>query len=178
MDKESVRKKALGKRNEISEEDLKRKSRSIIAKLETLNEFIQAFRVLAYYSHGNEVQTLEALEHWSAEKQLFLPKLNEDSSFIALPHGELKPNRYGIPEPVSGSEPEELDLIIVPGVAFDKSGGRLGMGKGYYDRFLSSHKGVLRVALAFHEQILASIPQKPYDESVDIIVTDREIIRR
>jgi len=177
MNKEQLRRKAIVIRNQIFEEDYRKKSKLIISRLEELEEFIQAHNVLAYYSHGKEVITTDSLNRWSEEKELYLPTLNEDSSFIALPYGDLVKNRYGIHEPTQGDEPDKLDLIIVPGVAFDRNGGRLGMGKGYYDRFLVDKKGVMKIALAFHEQIVASIPKKPYDINVDIIITDKEIIR-
>ena len=177
MDKETLRKKALENRNQISEAKRREKSKAIIEKLEGLEEFSQAEKVLAYYSFGSEVETKEVLEKWAEEKQLYLPKLNEDSSFQALPYGPLKENRYGIPEPAEGKPAEKLDLIILPGVAFDRNGGRLGMGKGYYDRFLADMKGVLKIALAFQEQVLDSVPLSTYDENVNLIITDCEIIR-
>jgi len=178
MNKESLRKEVILKRDNITLEDRTIKSKLIISKLEGLSEFIQAKKVLSYYSYGSEVKIVDAMEKWAKQKELYLPKLNKDLSFKALPYDELVKNRYGIPEPISGEGTKDLDLIIIPGTAFDKKGGRLGMGKGYYDRFLSKHKDVLRIGLAFDEQILESVPQKPYDEIVDIIITDKEIIRR
>ena len=177
MDKETLRKKALKTRDQIPEAERKKKSEAIIKRLEGLKEFSQAEKILAYFSFGSEVETKESLENWAREKQLYLPRLNEDSSFQALPYGPLKENRYRIAEPAEGIPAKKLDMIILPGLAFDRNGGRLGMGKGYYDRFLAEMKGVLRIALAFQEQVLDSIPLSTYDESVDLIITDCEIIR-
>jgi len=116
------------------------------------------------------------MAEWDLGKALYLPKLTDEFSFKAIKYGELSSNQYGIPEP-SGEEATSLDLILVPGVAFDRQGNRIGMGKGYYDRFLAKQKNVLKIGLAFSEQILASIPKEPYDEIVDLIITDEEVIR-
>lgn len=79
----------------------------------------------------------------------------------------------GIPVPVS-----EIDLVIVPGLAFDEQGNRLGRGRGFYDRFLShpDFRG-LKCALAFEEQIVAAIPVAPDDVPVDMVVTDVRVLR-
>lgn len=177
MDKETLRKEAVTRRMNMPDTLRKQKSELIIHTLNSLMVFQSAQNLLAYYSHGAEVDTLGSLPEWDMKKDLYLPRLTEENSFKAMKYGELTPNKFGIPEPTGDQEAGTLDLILVPGVAFDREGNRLGMGKGYYDRFLSGQKGVLRVALAFSEQILANIPKESYDETVDMIITDEEIIR-
>ena len=71
---------------------------------------------------------------------------------------------------------EEVSVILVPGLAFTRNGSRLGRGAGFYDRFLDAHPAALRLGVAFSEQILESLPEEEWDERVDIILTDREII--
>lgn len=184
MDKPAIRQLALEKRNALGEADRKSKSHEIGKRLESLEVFQNAKTVLAYYSHHREVDTLGLMKKWIKEKTFLLPKLKSDNSFLALPISsldELELNRYGIPEPAMPSTKEgeklKLDLIIVPGVAFDRKGNRIGMGKGYYDRFLAGQKGVPRVALAYSEQVLDRVPKEPYDEGVDWIITEDELIR-
>jgi 5-formyltetrahydrofolate cyclo-ligase len=183
MNKAEIRQLALEKRNALSEADKKTKSDEISKLLESLELFQNATNILAYFSHHKEVDTLSLLRKWMHEKSFFLPRLTSESSFLALPissFDELEMNRYGIPEPPIPSGEEErasLDLIIVPGVAFDRRGNRIGMGKGYYDRFLAGQKKVPKVALAYSEQVLDSVPKEPYDESIDMIITENEIIR-
>ena len=108
-------------------------------------------------------------------------KIIGKNEFHALPFngfGNLIKNRYGIPEPIyNGDEKfeEKLELIIVPGVAFDKFGNRIGMGNGFYDRYLSRLNKIPRIGLAFEEQMLDQLPKDPYDEPVNIIITDENI---
>lgn len=87
---------------------------------------------------------------------------------------------FGIPEPnplhCQPAEVKDLQLIIVPGVAFDRQGNRLGSGHGYYDRFLAQ-SSALRVGLAFAMQIVESIPAGSHDQKMDFVVTEEEIIR-
>ena len=84
-----------------------------------------------------------------------------------------------MPEPVD-TEPnsvydDQIELVITPGVAFDKKGNRIGMGKGYYDRYFEQNNAPLKVALAYEEQVLDSLPKDPYDVSINLIVTDQNL---
>ncbi|MFH0838544.1 MAG: 5-formyltetrahydrofolate cyclo-ligase [Patescibacteria group bacterium] len=181
MDKAEIRSIFLKKRKAMTRQERESKSQKIISRLEESEVFLSAERVLCYYSVGGEVETAGFIGKWIKRKKILLPSLSDDSSFIALPAtsvDELESNRFGIPEPPrSGSDDYKPGLIIVPGVAFDRKGNRIGMGKGYYDRYLAGQKRVLKVALAFSEQILARVPKEPYDEAVDWIITEDEIIR-
>lgn len=95
--------------------------------------------------------------------------------------GSLVPGEYDIPEPARDSEwvsPGEIDLLIMPGVAFDRQGGRLGMGGGYYDRILAKlEKNTVRMGLAYEFQIVDHVPLDEYDERVDCLVTESGILR-
>lgn len=86
----------------------------------------------------------------------------------------------GVPEPADprevGSEP--VDVLVVPGVAFDLRCARLGHGRGHYDRLLADRPGALRVGLAFSRQVVPALPVEPHDESMDLVVTEGQIIRR
>jgi 5-formyltetrahydrofolate cyclo-ligase len=87
----------------------------------------------------------------------------------------------GIPEPRLGQDRlvtlNEVDLVVAPGTAFDRTGKRLGYGGGYYDKLLSDKHNIPVIALAYSEQILDMIPAEDYDVKVDIIVTEHEVIR-
>lgn len=181
MDKAEIRSQALKKRKALTSEEQKEKSEDIIEQLEKLDVFKNAEVILVYYSHHGEVRTQDFMAKWLDKKQFLLPKLTEGDTFLVQPLSsldELEENRYGIPEPaVSELEAPRPELIIVPGVAFDRKGNRIGMGNGYYDRFLADKKDIPTVALAYGQQILDSVPQKPYDEPVDYIITEDEVIR-
>lgn len=92
---------------------------------------------------------------------------------------QLQAGRFGIPEPGSDSlsiEPDKLDLVIVPGVAFDSGGRRIGYGKGYYDRYLPKVPTQKRIALAFGVQMVERIPAGERDQGVGLVVTEFGII--
>ncbi len=176
-----IRAEAIKKRKALTQKEQRTKSKKIIKHLESIRLFKDAKSILCYYSHNDEVETHDFIKKWIDRKSILLPRLVDDSSFIALPVtsiNKMEPNEFGIPEPLMSEMTDiEPELIILPGVAFDRVGNRIGMGKGYYDRFLADKKGVARLALAYSEQVLDSIPQKPYDESVDWIITEDELIR-
>ncbi|MBN1258404.1 5-formyltetrahydrofolate cyclo-ligase [Candidatus Peregrinibacteria bacterium] len=184
MKKNELRKKAIKTRNALSAKIRAAKSLMIRKKLENMDAFRRARHILFYYAHGSEVDTLPLLKNHMTEKVLYLPKLMGKNQFMALPFPSLRALRkgiYGIPEPVPAEEIDmapPLDLIIIPGVAFDRRGNRLGMGKGYYDRFLKAFKAVPKIALAFEEQVLAQVPKEIYDEPVDLVLTDQAAYNR
>ena len=91
----------------------------------------------------------------------------------------LKKNFYGIPEPdsedVNSVYDDKVEIIITPGVAFDKKGGRIGMGKGFYDKYFESNPKPVKIGLAFEEQVFDSVPSDEKDKPVDFIITDKNI---
>ena len=114
----------------------------------------------------------------AAGKQLFLPVIGEKNlmDFAEWRQGsELIANRYGIPEPPDTAKrcaAAALDIIVMPLVGWDKTGGRLGMGGGFYDRALAGVKGPLLVGLAHSVQQLPHIPRDDWDVPLDYVVTD------
>lgn len=178
MNKAEVRKKLILWRE--AHKNKSAKDRAVFKNLNTLDEFKAAKSVLFYYSVNGEVDTIEPINNNLKSKLIYLPRLINETQFeaIAIKNLEgLKINNKNIPEPIGKSSlDEKIDLVIVPGVAFDKRGHRIGMGKGYYDRYLKN-KTAKKIALAYEEQVLDSIPKDPYDVDVDIIVTDQNIYR-
>lgn len=183
-DKVKIRTKLLKFRNQMKPSEQLSKSRKIAEKLEDFAVFKKAQHVLFYYSHNGEVSTLELIENFIEAKQLYLPIIRGKSHFQAIP---LKPpltlskGFEGVPEPVgiepSGVYDQQIELVITPGVAFDRKGNRLGMGKGYYDRYFQQNHSPLKIALAYEEQVLDSLPKDPYDVRIDFIITDKNIYK-
>jgi len=158
----------------------------IIGKLKTLDEFQKAKIVMLYFPVNGEVDILPLLEELVKKKTktVLLPKVTKDNNLVAVEVTDisiLKPGKFGIPEPIGGKiyKPEKIDVVIVPGIAFDENCNRLGMGKGFYDRFLPRVKGK-KIGVAYDFQILHAdeFPKEEHDVQVDMVVTPTKIYRR
>ncbi len=183
-DKASIRKIVLSRRNALSVEIRKVKDLKIKEKILALPEFRAAHKILLYASFRSEVDTLDLLKYCvDYGKIIVLPKVDRDNDELALYRiedmNEVVAGYMGIPEPQVHEgrrmPVEEMDLIIVPGVAFDGHCNRLGYGKGFYDKLLT-RGAKARIAIAYEEQIVEYIPSEPYDIKMDKIITDKRII--
>jgi 5-formyltetrahydrofolate cyclo-ligase len=162
-------------------------SRVICGKLAELPQYAAARTLMIYVDFGSEVRTRPFFPiAWGDGKRLVVPYCVEDrlELFELKNLAELLPGTLGILEPAAvwreradrRVEVAELDLVAVPGLAFDRRGGRLGQGKGYYDRFLPRVRpDALRVALAFECQVLPEVPMLPQDVRVDKIITEKAV---
>lgn len=157
-----------------------KKSRMILARLMRGREFQKAKNIMTYIPLEGEVNTLPlVLEARVLGKNVFVPKIRArgrlDAVRIIEPARDLKRGAYGILEPkrVRGRtiSPSRLDLVVVPGLGFDRKGRRLGKGKGYFDRFLKRAKGAKKIGLAFREQILKEVPMDSWDVPMDKVIS-------
>jgi len=177
--KEDIRKRILSLRDGLSEEDVKKKSDAIKQKLFSLPGFQNAKSVLFYLSKDNEVFTNDMVKECFGKKKVLVPFVKkgvdlgvcEIDSFDSLEKGG-----YNVLEPVNKEDeinPEGIDLVIVPGVAFDSKGNRIGYGKGYYDRFLKRlNPDCKKIGLAFDFQVVDEIMAEDFDVAVDEVVSD------
>jgi len=178
LTKAQIRSKILLKLKTQKEEDRNRKSKLIQDKLLRNKVFRKAKIVMFYIAFGGEVNTEEMIkEAKKIGKLICVPICRKDKETmqpaILEDHAKLKVGPYGVWEPVAETlvKPEDIDLIITPGLAFDKKGNRLGRGKGYYDRFLSKLSNrAPSIGLAFDFQILPLIPTTSHDVSVNKII--------
>jgi len=178
LTKVQIRSKILKRLKIQKEEDRNRKSKLIKDKLLRTKVFKKAKIIMFYIAFGGEVNTEEMIrEAKKIGKVICVPICRKDKETmqpnIFEDHGKLKKGPYGVLEPVTQAliKPKDLDLVIVPGLAFDKQGNRLGRGKGCYDRFLNQlPKNVASIGLAFDFQILPQIPTTSYDVSVKKII--------
>lgn len=180
--KHLLRGEALSRRNTLLDKDAL--SRRVIERLVSLPEYQSAGMVLFYVDVRSEVRTRWFFpEVLQAGKRLVVPYCDgaELKLFRLLDLSELVSGRFGILEPEPklrdhpdrGVVPDELDLLLVPGVAFDRTGGRLGHGFGFYDRLLkSAGPGIPKIGLAFACQIVPKVPMEPHDVALDAIVTE------
>lgn len=184
MKKEMLRRQALQRRNAILEEERKESSLLIVERLVNMPEFLRANRVFSYASFRTEVETGEFHKKvLLAGKHLYLPKtdsINHEMYFYEVTGEEDCQIGYqGIMEPIGGTvyepTPDEKVLMIMPGVAYDKAGNRLGYGGGYYDRYLRRYREGISdaIMLAFYKQEVAEIETELCDMKPDSIITDR-----
>lgn len=137
-------------------------------------EFKSAKVIGAYYAFGSEVKTdMIITQARTLGKKVALPSVEGDSlAFYELSSGKyLVKGRFGIMEPLPYGPVDRIDLLVIPGIAFDKKGYRLGYGKGYYDKFLAKKK-VASIGLAYSFQLLESLPIRKYDKRLDAIATE------
>lgn len=184
--KKTIRQEVLIKRDEIPP-DIKSIKDSLIRKrLISLPEFIAAKTILFYASFRSEVETLSMIkESLKTGKRIVLPKVDIERHMLMLYEMKdmtaLTKGYMGIPEPLAANERalsiDDIDLVIIPGAAFDPSGNRLGYGAGHYDMLLAERKKKIPViALAYEEQVVDSIPSEKHDVKVDVIITDQRVI--
>lgn len=152
-----------------------RQSAEILAALEAHPAFRAATTVLLYHSLKDEVDTHEFIRKWSREKRILLPVVVGDDLELRLytrPE-DLKPGAYGIEEPTGElfTDYADIDFIVVPGVAFDRNGNRLGRGKGYYDRLLPRIPSAYKAGICFPFQLVEKVPAEPFDIRMDEIIT-------
>lgn len=190
--KKELRKELLGKRNNISAAERKIKNDSVIQRLQELAIYKQAYTVLFYVSFGSEVDTHPLIKKaFKDKKRVAVPLVNGQTLDIKqiTSFSQLKPGAMGILEPSEKQpsiNPAEINVIIVPGIAFDKKHFRLGYGGGYYDRLLSQYSvnhqpstvnsSITSIGLAFQEQIVEKLPVDKHDQKVDFIITDKKLI--
>ncbi|WP_461829313.1 5-formyltetrahydrofolate cyclo-ligase [Aquifex sp.] len=179
-EKNRVRRELLQKRINLSEEERERLSQKILRNLKSLPEYRKAKKVLLYCPIKGEPDLTPLFEEVIREKELILPKVNGEELKLYKVESPscLSPGAFGILEPMQGEEvdPEELDFIAVPGIAFDLRGYRLGFGKGYYDRLLKRTKAT-KVGVAYSFQVLERVPHDAWDVPVDIILTEKFVRR-
>lgn len=173
MEKKELRAHIKALKKQHSKEQLLEQSERIMAKLERHPDFVKAHKIMLYSALPDEVQTQAFLEKWHLEKQIILPTVVGDD-IVPVEYAQettFAVGDFNILEPQNEPYQGDFDLIVVPGVAFDRHGNRLGRGRGYYDRFLSQHLDVKRIGICFDFQLLDAVPAEPFDIKMDEIIT-------
>jgi 5-formyltetrahydrofolate cyclo-ligase len=181
--KTALRELMLAARRRLSGAEREAASRAIAARVAALPAFGAAATVASYPPIGAEVDTAPlVLALRKAGKRVAWPRMLAGEArlgFAVCAPEDLVPGPRGTREPPADAEEvrlESLDLILVPGLAFDAAGRRLGRGGGYYDSALRVRGRALRVGLAFDCQIAAEIPVEPHDARVDLVATEARIL--
>ena len=173
MDKKELRAHIKALKKQHTKEQLWKQSEQILAKLEQHPDFVNAEKVMLYNALPDEVQTLSFLQKWHLRKKIILPTVVGDD-IIPVEYAKettFAVGDFNILEPQNEPYSGDFDLIVVPGVAFDRKGNRLGRGRGYYDRFLSQHLDVKRIGICFDFQMVDEVPAEPFDIRMDEVIS-------
>lgn len=176
-----LRKQVSEKKREYSDEDLNKKSTDIFSIVENTLVFKSAQIIFIYNSLKGEVQTMDFVKKWYGKKYFYMPVVDNDALTFkeCTPGTTFHKTNLGVMEPNGDyfTDYNSVDIIIIPGIAFDRNLNRLGRGKGYYDRFLRQISAV-KIGICFGFQLFNQIPADANDVKMDYIVTEKEIISR
>ena len=177
--KQSLRELLIQKRRMMSAEERTAQSALILSQLEKMTVFQEAKTVLLYYPKNNEVDVLPLFKRHKRDKVLLLPVTHRRGMTANPYEGNDKMHRgkVGIPEPTTPPYEGEIDLIIVPAVAFDKQGNRLGRGGGYYDRFLKKQSHATFIGVGYDFQLVDEVPVRQHDQKMHRIILPSQTIQ-
>lgn len=185
--KEALRKDILIKRRAMKLEDVAKYSDEIVSKLKSLEVFKEINNIMIYLSFKNEVNTYNLMDYCLGNgKSVIAPFCIKEErkmipSEIKDPNRELVLTSIGYKEPdikyLREVDTKDIDLVIVPGVAFDQYGNRIGFGGGYYDRFLKKLKDTtMTIAICYDYQIVDRVPVNEFDIPVKMILTEKRVV--
>ncbi len=165
----------IEERRRVPDSENKGLSLEIFNKVEQLEIFQNAKNILLFWSIKNEVYTHDFIKKWLGKKSIFLPVTLKEELKIREYKGKMKlikRSTITLSEPTDGPyiDINDIDLVIVPGLAFDLSNNRLGYGKGYYDKLLKGTRAY-KAGVCFSFQLLATIPATEQDQKMDIVIT-------
>lgn len=169
-------------RNELTGEEVAEKSSAISERLVSMDTYKSASTVMLYLSAKNEVDTISLVKKaLSDEKKVVVPVTNISDNTLTLSYldsmEDLCEGAFGIPEPrvVKVCPDSSIELVIVPGLGFDQSGGRIGYGKGYYDRVFARLDAV-KTALCYDFQLIDKVCTEEHDVAMDFIITESRVV--
>lgn len=185
-DKKELRKTILDLRNNMTTDKVLEKSNIIIDKLISIEEYKKSKTVFIYMDFKNEVSTIGLIKKMLDGKKSVVIPYTDTVNTVIIPveikdvDNDLKISSFGYLEPkiekINEIELDKIDLIIVPGVVFDKCLNRIGFGKGYYDRILNKKRHDAKaIAIAYEFQVLDEIPFEEHDIKMDMIITEESI---
>lgn len=182
-EKKAIRSAVRALRDGLPQDDRTARSRSIARTLLALPEVASARTVMVYSSFGSEVDTAPIVEQLLVDdRRVALPRI-EDGDIVPVVYRAGDPMRaaaFGMDEPV-GEEvvpADEVDVILTPGLAFDRQCHRIGYGGGFYDRLFARTRGdAVKVGVCFATQLVGPLPHGRHDVPVDVVVTDAGVVR-
>lgn len=183
MEKAELRKEIKAKRKALTPDEVNFASESISNSLWETDAFTKANTVMVYISAFNEVSTVAIVEKLlSLGKRVIVPVSDTATETLILSYIEdmssLSEGAYGILEPklIRTANATDIDCVLVPGIAFDVNGNRMGFGKGYYDKLLAQTSAV-KIGLCYDFQLVQNIAAEAHDIPMDIIITEKRIFK-
>lgn len=180
MDKETIRSRVKARKSLLDASERKIAAARVFDYVEKSASFIMAEHILMYNSLPDELQTRDFISKWHPLKHFYLPRVNGVNLDI-LPYdsSRLHLGAFNIEEPVGNDtvDVSKIELIIVPGVAYDRRGNRIGRGKGFYDRLLRDSRAV-KIGVAYHCQLVDDIEPDEFDVPVDFVVTEQGVFSK
>ena len=177
-EKNEIRYKMKSLRVVLPESARKSAAEEVFERLEKTAAFLLADRIMMYHSLPDELYTHDFLRKWAGKKRFYLPRVN-GVNLEVLPYEEsrLELGSFHIEEPTGTdvTDPSEIELVVVPAVAYDRKGKRLGRGKGFYDRFLS-HTKATKIGVGYEFQLVEELPSEPHDVPMDMVITQKTTI--
>lgn len=179
MDKNEIRHNVRSRKRLLDDETRRSAALKVFSLLEHTAAFMMAENILLYHSLPDELSTLDFIDKWHDTKQFYLPRVNGVNLEI-LPYSKsrLHLGAFNIEEPDGDDicDMSRIEMVVVPAVAYDHRGNRVGRGKGYYDRLLRDTKAV-KIGVAYNFQLFDSINADDFDVPVDYVITECGIIR-
>lgn len=180
QEKEWLRNQMRARRDALSLEEIHIQTEKCLRQLVNFPPYKENEWIYTYMAIGSEVDTISMMQTFiKMGKKVAVPKVEGDMiAFYEIQSvKDCRPGLWGILEPVSYKAPaEEPGLILLPGLAFDERGNRLGYGGGYYDKYLKAHPDCECAALAYEMQVIDEVPREMHDRKVDYIITPERII--
>ncbi|MCM1522004.1 MAG: 5-formyltetrahydrofolate cyclo-ligase [Muribaculaceae bacterium] len=176
MNKDDIRRRVKARKTLLDDSDRASAAERVFDLLEKTAAFMMADRILMYHSLPDELSTRSFISKWASRKRFYLPRVNGVNLDI-LPYDEqsLALGSFHIEEPTGNDTAsiDDIELVVVPAIAYDRRGNRVGRGKGYYDRLLSTTRA-LKVGVGYDFQLMDDdeIPFEPHDVRVDIVITE------
>lgn len=177
MKKEDIRRKVRADKTLMSKEERISQSRDVFRRLEQLAAFMMSEHILMYHSLADELSTLEFIDKWNSRKHFYLPRVNGlNLEILPYDRSRLSLGAFQIEEPQGDetSDIKDIEMVVVPAMAYDRKGNRVGRGKGYYDRLLADTRA-LKVGVAYECQLVDEIDADQFDVPVDIVITPNNL---
>ncbi|MDE6277695.1 MAG: 5-formyltetrahydrofolate cyclo-ligase [Muribaculaceae bacterium] len=175
MKKDDIRRHIRARKALLNAEERLAAAERVFETVQKMAAFTLARRILLYHSLPDELSTREFIDRWHERKEFFLPRVNGlNLEILPYDRSKLHLGAFQIEEP-DGTETvdlKDIDLVIVPAVAYDRQGNRVGRGKGYYDRLLSTARALTKIGVGYGFQLVDEIEADPFDVAVDFVVTD------